>query len=198
MAATRKTTAKAEELRVSQIGDFKKRLGGIIELPSGLVVRWRNPGGLRAFLSEGVIPNSLLPMIDRALKNKQGVDEEEISDLVKDTGKVAEMMSMYDNIAMKCLIEPRLLPVPTWEDVEANNQKFPEAPVDEPEDLREDESLYVDELPDDDKMYLFQLISGGVKDLETFRQQQKINVGSLERISGVAGHSVEDAGSDNG
>lgn len=194
MATTRSKTAKADELRVSQIGDFKKRLGGIIELPSGLVVRWRNPGGLRAFLSEGVIPNSLLPMIDRALKNKQGVDETEIADLVKDTGKVAEMMSMYDNIAIKCLIEPRLHEVPTWEDVEKNNQKFPEAPVDEPEDLRDEDLLYVDELPDDDKMYLFQLISGGVKDLETFRQQQEINVGSLARVSGVAGHPVESDG----
>ena len=196
--ATRKTAAKAEALKVSQIGDFKKRLGGIIELPSGLVVKWRNPGGLRAFLSEGVIPNSLLPMIENSLKNKQGVDEQELSELIKDTDRVAEMMKMYDNIAMRCIVEPKIYPVPTWDDVTANNEEHPDAPAEEPGDLRYEDRLYADELPDDDKMYLFQLITGGTKDLETFRKQQEINVGSLARVSGVAGVTVDSVGTDEG
>ena len=192
--ATRKTVAKAEELRISQIGDFKKRLGGIIELPSGLIVRWKNPGGMRAFLNNGTIPNSLLPIIERALNKKQGVDEQEMLDLIKDADKVAEMMKMYDNVVLQCIKEPKLYPVPTEADVEKNNIEHPDAPVDDPEDLRYDDRLYVDELPDDDKMYLFQLVSGGVKDLETFRKQQQINVGSLARVSGVEGYTVESAG----
>ena len=194
--ATRSTIKKAEEARISQVGDFKKRLGGIIELPSGLHVRWRNPGGLRAFLSNGTIPNSLLPIVERALKHKQGVNEVEMLDLIKDADRVAEMMKMYDNVVMQCIKEPKLWPVPTEEDVEKNNLEHPDAMVEDPEELRYDDRLYVDELPDDDKMYMFQLVSGGVKDLETFRQKQQINVGALERVSGVEGYTVESAGSD--
>ena len=194
--ANRSTIKKAEEARISQVGDFKKRLGGIIELPSGLHVRWRNPGGLRAFLANGTIPNSLLPIIEKSLKQKQGVDEAEMLDLIKDADKVAEMMEMYDSVVMQCIKEPKLWPVPTEEDVKKNNLEHPDAMVEDPEELRYDDRLYVDELPDDDKMYMFQLVSGGVKDLETFRQKQQINVGALARVSGVEGYTIESAGTD--
>lgn len=196
MATPRKSASKAEQLKVSQIGDFKKRLGGIIELPSGLVVKWRNPGGLRAFLMQGQIPNALMPLVEEALESKQGVEASNVQELIKDTENLREMMSMYDNIAQMCMIEPKLHSVPTWDDVRENNEKFPEAPVEEPEDLRQEDRLYVDELPDDDKQYFFYLISGGVADLAKFRKQQNINVGDVARVSGVAGHSVESAGTD--
>lgn len=190
MAQARKTASKAEQLKVSQIGDFKKRLGGLLELPSGLVVKWRNPGGLRAFLVGGQIPNALMPVVEEALNSRQGVEAVDMSELLKDTDNLREMMTMYDNIAMMCMVEPRLHPVPTWDDVRENNEKFPEAPVDEPEDLRSDEKLYVDELPDDDKQYFFYLIGGGVQDLKKFREQQDKHVGDLAAVAGAAGPTV--------
>lgn len=196
MATPRKTASKAEQLKVSQIGDFKKRLGGIIELPSGLVVKWRNPGGLRAFLAGGQIPNALMPIVEEALSEKKGVEAVDMSALLKDTDSLAEMMAMYDNIAQMCMVEPKLYSVPTWDDVEENNKKHPEAPVEEPEDLVREDRLYVNELPDDDKQYFFYLISGGVADLAKFREQKNINVGDLARVSGVAGHTVKSSGTD--
>lgn len=196
MAQARKTATKAEQLRVSQIGDFKQRLGGLLELPSGLVVKWRNPGGLRAFLLNGQIPNALMPVVEEALNSRQGVEAVDMSELIKDTENLREMMAMYDNIALMCMVEPKLHPVPTWDDVRENNEKFPEAPVDEPEDLRSDEKLYVDELPDDDKQYFFYLIGGGVQDLKKFREQQELNVGNLAAVAGNAGASVATPGAD--
>lgn len=196
MATPRKNASKAEELKVSQIGDFKKRLGGILELPSGLVVRWRNPGGLRAFLAGGQIPNALMPIVEEALAEKKGVEAVDMSAILKDTDTLNEMMAMYDNIAQMCMVEPKLYSVPTWGDVEENNKKYPEAPVEEPADLIREDRLYVNELPDDDKAYFFYLLSGGVQDLARFREQQNINVGDVARVSGVAGHSVKSGGSD--
>lgn len=196
--ATRSAAKAAEQLRVSQIGDFKKRLGGILELPSGLIVRWRNPGGMRAFLAKGIIPNSLMPMIEEALNGKkQGVEAKDINmaELLQDTEKVAEMMAMYDNIAQMCIVEPKIYAAPTDADVEAHNAAHPEDEVDI-YDLRHEDRLYADELPDEDKIYLFQLVSGGVKDLETFRQQQQINVGDLAAVSGVAGYAIDSSGTD--
>lgn len=183
MAATRSAVAKAEEKRISQIGDFKERIGGIIELPSGLVIRWRNPGGLRAFMSGGNIPNLLLNTVEKSLKGGKGVDEkmaeELVSKLAENPEMLDQMMDLYDEVALKCFVEPRLHRVPTWEDVERNNQKHPDALAEDPEDLRYDDKLYVDELPDDDKAFLFQLISGGTKDLATFREQLQSNMDAL-------------------
>ncbi len=198
MATPRKTASKAEQLKVSQIGDFKKRLGGIIELPSGLVVKWRNPGGLRAFLIQGRIPNALMPIVEEALDSKTGVEAANVQELLKDTENLREMMVMYDNIAQMCMIEPRLYSVPTWDDVRDNNEKFPEAPVEEPEDLRQDDRLYVDELPDDDKQYFFYLISGGVQDLARFREQQNINVGNMATSPVTGSNAIEPSGTNRG
>lgn len=196
MATPRKNASKAEALKVSQIGDFKERLGGLLELPSGLVVKWRNPGGIRAFLAGGQIPNALMPIVEEALAEKKGVEAVDMSAILKDTETLNEMMAMYDNIAIMCMVEPKLHRLPTWDDVKENNEKFPEAPVEEPDDLIREDRLYVNELPDDDKAYFFYLLSGGVKDLERFREQQDINVGDVARVSGVAGHSVKPAGTD--
>lgn len=198
MATPRKNASKAEALKVSQIGDFKERLGGLLELPSGLVVKWRNPGGIRAFLAGGQIPNALMPIVEEALAEKKGVEAVDMSAILKDTETLNEMMAMYDNIAIMCMVEPKLHRLPTWDDVKENNEKFPEAPVEEPDDLIREDRLYVNELPDDDKAYFFYLLSGGVKDLERFRAQQNINVGDLAKVSGVAGVSVDDPGVDRG
>lgn len=198
MAQARKSASKAEQLKVSQIGDFKKRLGGLIELPSGLVVKWKNPGGLRAFLVSGQIPNALMPIVEEALTEKKSVEDIDMAEILKDKDSLAEMMAMYDNIAMMCMVEPKLHPVPTWDDVAKTNEEHPEAPVEEPEDLRREDRLYVDELPDDDKQYFFYLLGGGVADLAKFREQQNINVGNLAKVSGVAGVAVNDPGIDRG
>lgn len=200
--ATRKAAAKAEQARISQIGDFKSRVGGVIELPSGFIVRWRNPGGLRVFLASGKIPNALMPVVEKALKGGKGaqadMEETVVKQLNENPDMVKELMSMYDAVALKCIIEPKIYPVPDEAMVEAWNAAHPDDPVDDPEDLRYEDRLYVDEVPDDDKAYLFGLISGGVKDLETFRREREIDVASLARVSGVVGHPVADSGVDAG
>lgn len=200
--ATRSTAKKAEQSRISQIGDFKKRIGGELELPSGLTIKWRNPGGLRAFMAAGKIPNVLLNQVDRALKGgpeaQAALENDMIQKLQEDPEMINQLMELYDDVAIKCFVQPRLHPVPTMDDVEANNLQFPEAPVEDPEELRSDDKLYVDEIPDDDKAYLFSLLSGGVQDLERFRQEHQIDVDRLARVSGVVGQPVVDSGADAG
>lgn len=202
MAQTRKVEKKAEQLRISNIGDIKARVGGILELPSGFVIKWRNPGGLRAFMASGKIPNALLPIIDKALKGGKGVDAKMEADLMKQLREnpemLDEMMALYDSVAIKCFVEPKLYPVPDEAMVQAWNASHPDDPVDEPEDLRFEDRLYTDEIPDDDKAYLFQLLSGGVKDLETFRKERSIDVDRLARVSGTVDHTIKPAGANAG
>lgn len=195
MAATRKAVKEAEARRISQIGDFKKRLGGIQELPSGLIVKIRNPGGLQSFLSSGSVPNSLMVIIQDGIKKGKGsaadVQKKVMPDGKLDEKLMSEMMTLLDAIAVKCIVEPKIWPRLTEEDVKAYNDKLiaeslsGEVELAETiEDLRREDRLYADELPDDDKQFLFQWISGGTRDLETFRSKLARGVDSLAAISG--------------
>lgn len=184
--ATRNAQKKAEERRISTIGDFKNRIGGIQELPSGLSVQFRNPGGLQAFMGNGTIPNSLMPLVKQALKDGDAPKPEDMlgADGEVDADLLADMVKMYDSVAMACIVKPRVHPVPTDSDVAAWNREHPEDPVEDPEDLRSDEKLYIDELPFDDKQFLLMLVTGGVKDLETFLQQSEQDVANVASIQG--------------
>lgn len=199
MVTTRKATQKAEERRISQIGDFKNRLGGIQELPSGLIVRVRNPGGLQSFVSAGTIPNSLMAIINKGIAKGKGAVAEEI---VGEDGKIDpkmmnDMMALMDAVALKVIVEPKIEPRLTEADLEAYNLEHPNSPADNIEQIRNMDLLYVDELPDDDKNFLFQWISGGTRDLEIFRERLDSGVDAVATVSGSRTPPVNSDGTDN-
>ena len=202
MAATRSTVKRAEELRISQIGDVKKRLGGIVELPSGLVVHLVNPGGLKAFMTGNVIPNSLMAVIQKSLKSGTKPTAEELlseqGDITPE--RMAEMMEIMDRVAMKTIREPKFHPNFTDADVEKWNNEHPEEndQVDEPEELESADKLYIHELPDDDKQFIFQWISGGTKDLEEFRKRQEQGMATVAASSSALSSSKSNSGTDAG
>lgn len=185
---TSKNPAKAAEQRkISQVGDFKARLGGVQELPSGVIVKVRNPGGLQAFLSSGLIPNGLMGIVQKALKRGKGLDAKELMDEDGniDPQMLADMGELLNNITLKVVVEPPINPIPTQADLDAWNREHPDEQYNSPESLRSDELLYVDEFPDEDKQFLFQWISGGTRDLEKFRQQQLERMASLSAVTGI-------------
>lgn len=155
--STKASTAKeAVELKISPIGDFKKRLGGITELPSGLVVRLHNPGGLNAFMGSSTIPNGLMPLVSKQIKNAKagkGVDEVALGKEIEANPELMlQMTQMIDAIVIRCVVEPEVQPVP--DDFGARNPDV----------------LYVDELMGDDKQFIFKWLTSGVTDLEPFRK----------------------------
>lgn len=181
----KRAAQEAEALRISQVGDFKKRLGGILQLPSGVAVKVRNPGGLRAFLGSGLIPNSLMKIIQEGLDKGSGknIASAIVKDGQIDPEMMNDMMSMMDNIAVKVIVEPVVHPTLTENDLIEWNNTHPDDVKETVEQLRRDDRLYADELPDDDKMFLFQWVSGGTRDLETFRQQHAAGVDALPAIT---------------
>lgn len=196
---TRKDIQKSEELRISQIGDFKKRLGGVMELPSGLIVKTRNPGGLRAFMASGVIPNSLMTIIQKGISSGKGLEAEEIMPNGEiDSQMMADMTVLLDHIAMKTIVEPKIYATLTDNDLAQWNARNPENLYEDVEDLRRDDHLYVDELPEDDKQFLFQWISGGTRDLETFRQKLDGHVDAMAAVAVPRSDTKLSAGTDQG
>ena len=195
MPATRKAQKDAEMRRISQIGDFKKRLGGVMELPSGLIVKVRNPGGLRAFMGSGVIPNSLMTYIERGLSTGKGITSKDLApDGKLDPKLIDDMTMLLDGITLKTVVEPRIHPLLTDADLVKWNTEHPDDQLEDVEQLRRDDRLYIDEIPDDDKQFLFQWISGGTRDLETFRQRLEQNVDSLAAVTGNGDSAKSDDG----
>src|SRR6187431_2005168 len=166
MATPRKTAEKAEALRVSQIGDFKSRMGGIMELPSGLVMKLKNPGGLQAFIANGTIPNSLLGMVQEGLKGKSGEEATKAAaELANDLDSLGDMLKMLDLVITQAAKEPRVYAVPTPEDLERHNIMHPDDQFEDIDSWREsfeDNRLYTDEIDETDKQFVFQWVSGGV------------------------------------
>ena len=165
-AAKKKTTPKpkeltdsqaikqATELKISTVGDFKKRVQAIVQLPSGLVVKLRNPGGLSAFMGSSTIPNGLMPLVTKQL-SKGGTEQDEakiLEEIDKDPQLVLQMSQMMDSVTLKCIVEPTIHEAP------------------ESEEDRSDDLLYVDEIDMSDKHYIYNWITSGVTELEPFRK----------------------------
>lgn len=177
---------QAEALRISQIGDFKKRLGGLMELPSGAVVKLKNPGGLQAFLGKdgaNTIPNRLMAVIQESIDKGKAPS---MNKFVKDDGSVdpemfEEMTQMMETVLVRTVVQPEVQPRPTEETVAAWNAANPDDTYDSVEEFEEREDmLFAHEFPDVDKQFIFQWVTGGVKDLESFRQKQLEMLGSVE------------------
>lgn len=136
-------------------------VGTLVAVPSGKTVRVRTPG-MQVFLSQGVIPNGLLPLIQEAMKGAELKEESVAEDLMGDPEKLREILDLADAVSLFCFIEPKLHKVPL--DDEGN----PTA-IDSPD--RDPNLLYVDEVDLNDKLFVFQFAVGGTASLENFRQE---------------------------
>lgn len=183
MPAAKKTTASrsgnpakraSASAGVTSVADIKKKRGGLLELPSGIVVKAHNPGGMRIFLETNVIPNSLMGIVQGHLdKGPKSNPTEEIADQIVgpdgvDEDLVRDMLHMLNVVATKTIVEPEVHMPP------------------EDEADRDDDLLYADELEDEDKMFLFQWVTGGTRDLEQFRSQLQTELVSLDGRAAMA------------
>lgn len=181
-AARRKVAAQNRKLKVTPASQWKssKKTGGLeLEVPSGNVALVR-PVGIEAFLSKGLIPNSLREIALEAIKGKKA-PEMKMDDLNEE--QLSNMMQLFDDVTVYCVIEPEVAAAPLWteEDVEAG--LCDESAVGEkvPFDQREEGPLYVDIVDLEDKMFIFQFACGGTRNVESFRAEL---ASGMERLSG--------------
>jgi hypothetical protein len=162
--------------RVTSVSDWKKSSADTeLELPSGNVCRVRRPG-LPKLLSEGVLPDMLMPLAENAIKTgESGVapTDAEAQKMIAEAfqGKEGAMEATFDaaaRITAACVLEPA---VAYHRRLRENGDGDPNKPEweDIPEDKRDPNVLYTDEVDFMDQMYIFQYVVGGSKDLEQFR-----------------------------
>jgi hypothetical protein len=174
----------------------ERQLGEDVELPSGLWCKAKRIG-MAALVSGGKIPNSLLPIVIEALEGgDEGVKRAE-EKLRKQMSQehIADMMEMYDSIAMFVVVAPRLRPVPQGcrgcgaqegfpdtadggpDQYEKHLHKWQPVPAEERE--HGPDIAYIDWIDFADKVYLMNFAVGGTRDLETFRTEQAELLDSL-------------------
>lgn len=158
------TAAKRTPVKATSVGAWKKQAAGaFVELPSGNVVRIRKIG-LQALIAMGVVPNSLMAIMTSALakgQKKNPVGEQEMAGLLANEEQVLAIGVFMDKVACLLVVEPKIHPVP-------------DDGVD-----RDDDLLYVDEIGEEDKMFIFQTVTGGTTDVEQFRSELSANMDAL-------------------
>lgn len=154
MASPQQNQRQAAVTRASDVSAFKARVMQDLELPSGNICQVRRMG-MTMLLRKGVIPNSLLPMLQQAQgKDKDSISRTELVEILEDPTKIDDMMGMYDKIVCLVVNQPKVYPLP------------------EDEVERDPERLYVDEIDDEDKQHIATWAMSGTKAMEPFRDEQ--------------------------
>lgn len=161
----KRAQAKASVTPVSgwkKKGDDAPGVAILLPFPSGNTMRVRNRG-FRSFIQAGIIPNSLLGVIEEALAKGK---EPDLGKLQKDDGTlelttIDDMFTLMENVMIECSVEPKVHPLP------------------EDPDERSDELLYIDEIDEEDKLFLFQWVTGGTRDVERFRSEYAAHLATL-------------------
>ena len=184
--ATSSKTKKA--VPPKQKNTWKRKRGEDLELPSGNVALVKRPG-MEAFLREGMIPDSLMPIVNEAITKGKGLPPEKLAEMSKDMGTVLEMMDSMDRVVCNVVIEPAvryhkvLMPdlMPGGRLADSGLNVGDEIP----EGAREDEYVYTDDIDFEDKAFIFNSAVGGTRDLERFRTEAKASVDAVQAVEGV-------------
>lgn len=163
-----------------------------LTLPSGKVCLTKKPESMQTFLAKGMIPNSLMPIIEKALeegKTGKAPDPKDVmEEVLKDPSQIAAMFELIDAIVVDCVISPKVMPEPKWTDADLQAGRCQPTEVGQ---LIEDERrptgdfIWIDWVKVDDRMHIFQWAVGGTRDLEGFRSQQAAALASVESGEGV-------------
>lgn len=150
----------------------------IVTLPSGNNARVRRSGP-EAFLSQGLIPDTITPIIEKAIKSKKGMRPDQGKKMMEDPKQLGSLMEMMDRTLCYAVIEPRVVMPPACEvcgDLDTNSAEqhekqsrddyHPFKPL-----PREAGVLYADRVDLNDKMFVLQFTMGGTRDLERFRRE---------------------------
>jgi hypothetical protein len=133
-----------------------------LKLPSNNVCLVQ-PIGPMMMLSEGLVPNPLLPIVQKAMEAAQGGEtvttDEVVENLTSEPEQMQAILQMANNVTVYCVLEPNVQPVPA-----------PGVP-------RDPSLLYVDRVDFEDKLFVMQFAMGGTRDLEPFRQELAAAVG---------------------
>lgn len=159
-----------------------KKAGALLTLPSGNTIRLKNPG-IMELAHQGLIPNNLMSTIMEHVTKGTEPDAESLMEGVD----ISDMFAMMANAIISMAVEPEVHPVPVWteEDVEAEQCRREQLGK-VAEVKKDDELLYIDDISEEDQMFIWQWATGGTTDVEQFRAEAGNQLASLSGQQAVA------------
>lgn len=135
-----------------------------LALPSGNVCLVTRPG-VRGLIKAGLLDSldSLTGLVQRELldSNDPKKQAQAAQQILADPAKLEEGLAIIDKAVCHAVQAPTvLMPPPEGEE-------------------RDPDAVYVDEVDDEDKTFIFNFIVGGTRDIEQFRQETQGRLGSL-------------------
>lgn len=139
-----------------------------LETPSGQLCLVRRPG-LEGLIKAGVLHNldSLTALVDQDIAAKESGREIDIKAVVDNPEMIENLIHTVDRVICHCVLKPEVVMAPN--DVTS----------------RKDDVIYADMVDLTDKMFIFNYVVGGTRDLERFREQLDESMGSLDNGSVV-------------
>jgi hypothetical protein len=187
---TGRTTPRGTQPPPTSAKDWKAKTKGTeLEVPSGNVCLVRMVG-MDVFLKKGMVPNSLLPIISKAVGEGRPMQQGDI-EITEQT--LHDMLDMFDAVVCEVVIAPEVSPAPVYpEDWEDEDLRGHVIPIGSPD--RDDDHLYVDEVDMEDKQFIFQFVVGGTRDLEQFRKQSGTALAGVLGGQDIPGAAVQPPG----
>lgn len=156
-----------------------------VRLPSGNVARIRRVGP-EAFMSQDIMPDTISPIVEKAIASKRGLRPSDQAQLARDPKKLGAVMEMMDRLLVYAVVSPKVQMPPVCQDcgelntvateaqhdVDAGGHLFNPSP-------RDENVLYADRVDMEDKTFIMNYCIGGTRDLERFRQQRASAVGGV-------------------
>lgn len=187
-STTRKRPADRQAKRpkgVTSAADWKSKSGGKgvdLELPSGNVAKVK-PIQITKLVEMDVFPDSLEQIIASKTTTADGreavaakkPDAEEAKAALANPKDLAKLMTSVDRITAMAVLEPKVLLA--IENVAEEGE--PDKWEDIPDDERDEDALYTDEVDLEDKMFIFQFCVGGTSDLDRFRAEFGASLGAM-------------------
>lgn len=199
MANQKRSGNPAKQAEITSAKVWKAKHKPIdVKLPSGNVALIKIPG-LESLMAEGLVSDSLMPIIQEAIesgrtgkKGKKGaLSDAELLNMLQDPTKLSSIMETMDRTLVYAVVEPPVQNHRWTADQAERGECTPEdvgKPI--PDNERDEDILYTDEVDMDDKSFVFQLVAGGSADLEKFRKEYGESVDGLQSLDGSEGPTV--------
>lgn len=177
-----------------------------LEVPSGNVALVRRVGP-EAFLGTGIVPDTLTPLVDEAVRDKKGLPPEKVAAMLEDDlDTLPAMIDMMNRVVAYAVVQPKVQNVPECiAEVEIKKGKSVTKGVcgasvsemvhrkDEDnyhefvEPERDPELLYADEVDLQDRVFIMNFAVGGTRDLARFRSEHSESMARISDEQDVAG-----------
>ena len=150
--------------------------------PTGQTLRARKVS-IESLLEMGILTmaDSLTPMMDQHMKKTMShgpsgpaTEAVDVSSLMSDPTAIKSIVTLVDKVMPSCIVSPVVK-------LHYTEQTIGKTTVTKmiPADKREPGIIYTDQIPFEDKMWLFEWAAGGLQAMTSFREGSTADVGSV-------------------